>query len=654
MEKLKPRDIERITIVSAPIFSIGGERYLFTVTRTNYKENKYETSIWLGEEDQYKPLTKGPNDKCPIWGPGPDTITFTSSRDESKETGIYVSMIGGEPWKLASFKGSASIVGWTPEHDNLIVIASTRKDEKPLEERERWDITSIPPWFNGPGWIFDRKTILYKISYPGGVKEKLSREDQKVITASVAKHANMVAYAVSRNELEPYQHTLLVLDLETGTEKVVLDGYTIASIEWSPDGDKLAIRASRRNNGVFSHYHIYIVDIESGEIQCVTCSLDLNTIGAVNSDVRGPVCRKNLYWADDGSIYFIIHKAGSTQIYRSSPDYEEPEHVLGQDNAVIDEFSVDTHGGLQIIYTLMTPTMPKELYIWDEAEGSRRITIFNSWIEDLQLTEPAKYTISGAEGEPIDFWILMPKQQPDCEKCTPWILYIHGGPKTSYGYGFIYEFQLLASNGIAVVYGNPHGSDGYTEEFADLRRRFGTVDYEDLILIADNAPLVEQRLDPERSAVGGGSYGGWMTNYIITRTNRFKAAISQRGCSNWTSFYGASDIGWYFASDVTGSTPWSDPQEYIRISPLFHADKIKTPTLIIHSLEDYRCPLDQAIQLYTALKVNGVKTKLVLFPKENHDLSRTGSPKRKIARLEAILEWLAEHLDIKSLKPKTD
>ncbi|MCE4609692.1 MAG: prolyl oligopeptidase family serine peptidase, partial [Desulfurococcales archaeon] len=130
--------------------------------------------------------------------------------------------------------------------------------------------------------------------------------------------------------------------------------------------------------------------------------------------------------------------------------------------------------------------------------------------------------------------------------------------------------------------------------------------------------------------------------------------ISQRGCSNWTSFYGASDIGWYFARDVTGSTPWSDPQEYIRISPLFHADKIKTPTLIIHSLEDYRCPLDQALQLYTALKVNGVKTKLVLFPKENHDLSRTGSPKRKIARLEAILEWLAEHLDIKSLKPKAD
>ena len=195
-----------------------------------------------------------------------------------------------------------------------------------------------------------------------------------------------------------------------------------------------------------------------------------------------------------------------------------------------------------------------------------------------------------------------------------------------------------------MVYGNPHGSDGYSEEFADIRGAYGTIDYEDLITMADTAPSLHPQLDPTRSAVMGGSYGGWMTNYIITRTHRFRAAITMRGCSNWSSFYGTSDIGWLFAPDQLGNTPWTNPKLYVEKSPLFHADKIKTPTLIIHAAQDYRCPPDQAITLYTALRVNRVPTKLLLFPEENHDLSRTGKPRRRIARLKHEIEWLRKHL----------
>ncbi len=649
MNRLKANDISKIVMINAPIISPLEDTYYFTVTRSNLEKNKYETSIWMGQGTDYWPLTKGPADTCPNLSPDGNLLAFTSRRNDEKNVGIYIVKRGGEPWELARFKYSASIVGWSPDSSIIYVIAASflDKEQKPYNERERLVVERLPAWFNGMGWVFDRVSSLYKISYPGGVVERLSEKKDQVITAAVSKNRNLVAYAVARNELEPYMHRLIVLDLETGTEITLLEDYTIASIEWSPDGDKLAIRASHRPRGVFSHYHIYVIDLESKEPICLTCGMDLNTINSVNSDVRGPNCRKNLYWAEDGNIYFLIHKEGSTHIYKASPEYSEITHVLGQENAVIDEFHVSTRGQLQILYTMMTPTMPKELYMWTESEGVLKITSFNEWIENLQLPEPSKYTITGAEGEPVDFWILLPREKPDCEKCLPWILYIHGGPKTSYGYGFIYEFQLLASNGIAVVYGNPHGSDGYSEEFADLRGKFGTVDYEDLMLIADNAPEVEQSLDPERSGVAGGSYGGWMTNYIITRTSRFKTAITQRSCSNWVSFYGASDIGWYFTRDVTGSTPWDDPESYIRVSPIFHANKIKTPTLIIHSLEDYRCPLDQALQLYTALKINNIKTKLVLFPGENHDLSRTGSPKRKIARLETILEWLKQSFNLK-------
>jgi len=276
---------------------------------------------------------------------------------------------------------------------------------------------------------------------------------------------------------------------------------------------------------------------------------------------------------------------------------------------------------------------------------SARLTDFNSeLLRQASLPRAIKAKARSRDGTELDYWVLMPRE---VKGKAPWVLYIHGGPKTSYGYGFMFTFHVLASSGVAVVYGNPRGSDGYSEEFADIRGRWGTVDYEDLMAIADDAMAKFPQLEPSRAGVAGGSYGGFMTNWVITHTSRFKAAVSERSCVEWYSDWGTSDIGWYFDQDQLASQqPWRSVDVMLKASPLTYIENVTTPLLIMHALEDYRCPLSQALQLFTALKTLGVEVRMALFPGENHDLTRSGRPKSRVEYLKVMLDWLRSHLGV--------
>jgi len=229
-------------------------------------------------------------------------------------------------------------------------------------------------------------------------------------------------------------------------------------------------------------------------------------------------------------------------------------------------------------------------------------------------------------------------------KKFPAILEIHGGPKTAYGEVFVHEMQLLASEGYVVIYCNPRGSDGRGNEFADIRGKYGTIDYEDIMQFVDEAVKRYEFIDENKIGVTGGSYGGFMTNWIIGHTDRFKAAVSQRSIANWISKFGTTDIGYFFVEDQHFATPWSNYEKLWWHSPMKYADKVKTPTLFIHSDEDYRCWLVEAIQMFTSLKYHGVESKLVIFKGENHDLSRTGKPLHRLRRLKEIIEWFDKYL----------
>lgn len=238
---------------------------------------------------------------------------------------------------------------------------------------------------------------------------------------------------------------------------------------------------------------------------------------------------------------------------------------------------------------------------------------------------------------------MKPSQFKDGEK-YPLIVEIHGGPHTMYANTFFHEMQLLAAQGYGVLYVNPRGSHGYSQTFVDaVRGDYGGGDYEDIMAGLDEVLREHFWIDAERLGVTGGSYGGFMTNWIVGHTNRFKAAVTQRSISNWISFFGVSDIGYYF-------TPWqigadmTDPEKLWHHSPLKYAKNIETPLLILHSELDFRCPIEQAEQLFITLKSMGKETSFVRFPDNNHNLSRTGTPSLRIERLTQIITWFKNYL----------
>ncbi|MBU5419799.1 S9 family peptidase [Acetanaerobacterium sp. MSJ-12] len=280
-----------------------------------------------------------------------------------------------------------------------------------------------------------------------------------------------------------------------------------------------------------------------------------------------------------------------------------------------------------------------------EGDQLQPVTAFNrAYLEKYPPIAPQHLTFADADGVEVDGWVLVPRDLAEGER-RPAILDIHGGPKAAFGEVYYHEIQLWASQGYFVFYCNPRGSEGKGNAFAELRGAYGTYDYDDLMQFCD---LVLERypaIDEGRVGVTGGSYGGFMTNWIIGHTDRFRAAASQRSISNWLSFTYICDIGYWFGTDQMAADAWSDAEKLWWHSPLKYADNCKTPTLFIHSDEDYRCWIPEGYQMFTALKLHGVETRMCVFHGENHELSRSGKPEHRIRRLDEITAWFDRHLE---------
>ncbi|HUV33802.1 MAG TPA: S9 family peptidase, partial [Candidatus Desulfaltia sp.] len=335
---------------------------------------------------------------------------------------------------------------------------------------------------------------------------------------------------------------------------------------------------------------------------------------------------------------------GSTHVCRASMGCEVTWVTEGKMS--VGGFSLDAAGEV-VVYTATDDATPSELYALGGG-GARKVTDMNrGLLKQLKWVPPEEFWFTASDGVNVQGWIVKPHGYAEGEK-YPTVLQIHGGPRGAYGYGVTaasHEFQVLAASGCAVVYTNPRGSTGFGEEFAAaISGHWGERDYLDLMEAMDHVLDSYGYVDASRLGVAGGSYGGYMTNWIIGHTDRFRAAVTMRSISNWYSMWGTSDIS-YRSHEVTwGKRPWDNLEEVMAKSPITFMGNVKTPTLIIHSEEDYRCPMEQDEQLFTALKVLGVPTEFVRFPNEPHGLSRTGKPKHRVERLQHIVRWFDRHL----------
>ena len=585
-------------------------------------------------------FTNGKRDSDPVWSPDGKNLLFVSRRPfgrEEKGSALYViPSEGGEAKMLFSSKSGAENTQWSPDSGSILFLSAVGEEEKDDVKV----VKRVGLWFNGVGFTYNKRKHLFSAALHNGEVTQLTTGELEVADYAVSHDGRKIAYLASTDDLKPYIADLFTMDVAGGNpRKITTSNMSLATVAWSPDDKQLALTGNDLPSGFASHDLIWTATLDPPKLRRIDSS-DRNKSNGLNSDVRTKAHGSHrLLWDGDG-IYFLQADGGAVHLYRMKPG-KKAELVLGGERSIE---SYDVLKG-KVAFVASDGTHLPELYLKGRKELPLTALGREAYAE-LAFTASRGFSFRATDGETIEGWVMLPGGAGDK---VPAVLYVHGGPKTSFGHAFMHEFQAFVGAGYAVVFLNPRGSDGYTEKFADIRGGYGTRDLQDLLEGLDEAIRLFPQIDGDRVAIAGGSYGGFMANWAVGHTDRFKAAVSDRSISSWVSMWGTSDIGPHFTSDQIGGDPWTAEEKLMNDSPLRYAPKVKTPVLLIHSMEDYRCWMVEGIQFFTALKQLGKEAEMVLFPGENHDLSRTGKPKHRVARLEHYIRWFDGHM-----KPKLE
>lgn len=633
-----PSDFKLYAMLSEPSFSQDGKKVAFSAKRANLKEDGYDSDVYIAEVKSGRcvPFTTGKKDSDPRWSPDGRSILFSSRRGlkkEEKGNALYViSADGGEARLLKRSEEGIDNPQWSPDSKAVYFLSYVGK--KPKGDVKVIDRLTF--WFNGLGFIYNRRKHLFRAELETGKVDQVTSGAFDISEFAVSHDGRKVAYLASSDDVKPYVADVFLCGaLGKGRRKLTRSDMELSSLAWSPDDRLIAVAGDDLPAGFASHTRIWTLDPRSRKLQRAE-KVDRNKGNGLNSDARakshGP---GNIVWAKDG-VYYVQADGGAVRLYRAKPG-GEPELVVGGDRSVE---GYDVHEG-SVAFVAMDALHLEELYFTSGRE--KALTSLNAGVYDeLKLLAPAHVKFRASDGEDVEGWALVPSKSK-----LPGVLYVHGGPKTAFGHAFMHEFQAFAGAGYAVIYLNPRGSDGYSEKFADIRGKYGTRDFDDLMEGLDYVLKKFPQIDGNRLAIAGGSYGGFMTNWAIGHTKRFKAAVTDRSISSWISFWGTSDIGPYFTSDQVGGDPWNAEEKLLNDSPLRYAPSVETPLMLVHSMEDYRCWMVEGLEFFTALKRLGKEAELVLFPGENHDLSRVGKPNHRVQRLEHYIRWFDEHLELR-------
>jgi dipeptidyl aminopeptidase/acylaminoacyl peptidase len=647
---IRVEDLRGFQFVSDPRVSPDGRRIAFVLSRINIEKDAYERHVWMADASSggVEQFTYGQgSDTYPRWSPDGRRLLFLSSgRDEEKKAKIYVIPASGGEARMAA-RSDEGVVNpqWAPDSRRILYSSKVWTEEKP--ETDVKVIRRIRYKANGSGTFEGRRVHLFTVRV-GSKPKQLTSGEFDVDAAAWSPDGGTVAFV---SNMEPDADISEVRDIYTipagggGFVKVTDGRYAASEVSWSPDGKLIAFTGNDDPEGHAVDDNIWVMPSGGGEARNITGSLGKSLGQGIGSDLRVATPSPGHVWSRDGSsIMFLTASTPYSSVYRAGVDGGGVEEIVG--GRTVDGFSASEDGSA-IAFNAMDATHPAELYLRD-ALGERRLTRFNDkFLRQLKLSSPERFAFRNSEGAEIDGWIIRPPNLKEGEIC-PAVLEIHGGPRSIYGDGVFHEFQLLAAEGYAVIYTNPRGSAGYDEAYAKaVIGHYGEGDYDDLMRFTDEALRRFSFIDPDRLGVCGGSYGGYMTNWIVGHTSRFRAAVTFRSICNWISKYGTSDIGYMQPESIAGTEDYvGDIGGHLEKSPIMYVKNVKTPILIVHSEEDLRVPIEQGEQWFTALKLHGVETELVRFPGENHELSRSGKPKHREERLRHLVRWMNGHLNV--------
>jgi dipeptidyl aminopeptidase/acylaminoacyl peptidase len=655
--RVEPADILRLRIITGLQLSPLGDKVLYTLKSADVEGNRYLSHLWMLDlaAGEVREFTGGPVfDSGARFSPDGRWIAFARKVDDSTQIRV-VRADGGESSPVTRLPpGSAGDIAWAPDSERIAFTHRREprfkggKEKTPVFRR----IARLSYKEEGKGFKDGEYTHVWVASRRGGGERQITSGDQDDVNPAWSPDGGLIAFCSNRqpdaDRRAGYVDLWTVAPEGGAPARLERPHGPCAAPRWSPDGRRIAWLGHEHPDESWGvrNTHVWAASAAGGgDARDLVAGFDRPCTNATITDTRPAHAETQPpVWSPDGAwIYLIASDRGSVRLCRvASAGGGTPQPITRGAHEVT---AFDLHpSGRRAVAAIGTPLNPCDLHEVDLESGeTRRLTSINDDVlSGLELSAPEPFECASRDGGPVHGWILRPPGVEAGAK-VPLLLEVHGGPHGQYGEAFFHEFQLLAGRGYAIVYTNPRGSQGYGEEHARaIVGDWGNLDYADLMAAVDHVVKMGF-VDERRLGVLGGSYGGYMTNWIVGQTDRFRAAITMRCLSNAVSFFGTSDFGHELDDELKGN-PWDSMEKLWKQSPLAHVKNVKTPLLIIHSEGDLRCPVEQAEQMYAALKALGREVEFLRFPEENHDLSRAGRPDRRVARLEAIVEWFDRKL----------
>ncbi len=689
--RLQPRDLLALRLVGDVHLAPDGERVAYTETAVNADRNEYTSRIWQVAPGRGPGArTAGPKDSSPRWSPDGRYLAFVRKGDEGSPQIWLLPTAGGEARQLTRVRGGCTGPVWSPDGRTLAFVAKVRPgplaaDGRDEEEKDPFlrfnkDVKVVTRlWYrlDNAGFFDERRTQIGLIAvadpdapprYPNGnggaTAGPAAAAPPVALTSGDFDHhdpafspdGSLVAFSAHRSPEADWE--VGVRDIwvvpAAGGEPRRLTGGDLGAVgpAFSPDGRQLAFTASLPGEQGYSNDNLYLVDLAGGARRCLTAAHDRPLHDCSSKDTPAPVSNP-LTWAPDGSaLYSLTSDAGRVYVCRIDAASGAVSPVTRGDRCVYSYHIRGESIAFAVAHDLDPGQVWRAAFDGHTAAAEQRLTAVHPWLHDeVALAVPERFVCRGPErlgsseaGPPLDGWIMCPAGFDPVQR-YPAILQIHGGPMSMYGARFFFEFQELCARGYVVFYINPRGSLGYGADFCRcIRAEWGDRDYADCMAAVDHVLATWNCVDGQRLGCMGGSYGGFMVNWIIGHTDRFACAVTMRSVVNRMSAMGTSDLGYHRVEQFGGVYWWDDPTPYLNQSPLLHASRINTPLLIEHQEGDLRCPIDQGEQLYAALKLQKKAVKFVRYPGEYHEMSRSGKPWHRVHRMATNAEWMDAHL----------